>query len=145
MSYLVNDDFERTKNLVFALSKARNLVAAELEAGLNDVGINVQQLGVLVALARGNASTPAELSKLLGVNPGRMTRVLDEMERSALVQRSRNGNDRRVVDVALTPEGRRTAALSGQIVSTVRIRRLSRFTTSEFDVLSALLCKLLDA
>jgi DNA-binding MarR family transcriptional regulator len=75
--------YQVTKNpseprAVVALSKARNWVAAELDAGLKDVGINVQQLGILLTLARDNARSPIALAKLLGVDPGRMTRVLGQ-------------------------------------------------------------------
>jgi DNA-binding MarR family transcriptional regulator len=103
----VNDDFERTQNLVFTLGKARNLVDAELDAGLRDVRVNVQQLGILLTLARDNATSPVALSKLLGVHRVVITRMLDRLVRSWLVQRTRNDKDRRVVDLWLTQRGGR--------------------------------------
>jgi len=145
MNYNVNEDLHRSQELVCALNKARNLAAAELDAGLKDVGIDVQQLGILLTLTRENATSAAALSKLLGVHPGRMTRVLDGLERSGLVQRSRNSEDRRVVNVSLTQAGRETAERSAQVIATAQLRRLTRFTKSEFEILSSLLCKLLDA
>jgi DNA-binding MarR family transcriptional regulator len=139
----VYEDFERTQNLVLALGKARNLMAAELNAGLKPVGVNLQERGILLALARGSVKTPAVLSKLLYIHPGRMTRLLDQLERGGLVERTRNGMDRRLVDVALTPAGEERAASHARFISTRTSERLTHFTKSDFEALSGLLCKLL--
>ena len=84
----VNEDFERTQKLVSVLGQAHHLMATELRAGLKDAGLNLQERGILLTLAGGSAKTPAALAKLLGVHPARMTRVLDKLESSGLVERA---------------------------------------------------------
>ncbi|MFX1767093.1 MarR family transcriptional regulator [Paraburkholderia sp. A1RI-2L] len=84
----VNEDFERTQKLVFVLGQAHHLMATELRAGLKDVGLNLQERGILLTLAGGSAKAPAALAKLLGVHPARMTRVRDKLETSGFVERA---------------------------------------------------------
>ncbi|WP_429568565.1 MarR family winged helix-turn-helix transcriptional regulator [Paraburkholderia sp. JPY419] len=126
------------------LGQARQLIASELRAGLADAGLNLQQRGVLLTLARGSAKTPAALSKLAGVHQTRMTRVLDRLEDSGLIERARNGRDRRLVNVSLTQKGRAIAARHTRVVQGAWSERLSHFSKSDFDALSLLLSRLLD-
>jgi DNA-binding MarR family transcriptional regulator len=139
----VNEDFERTQNLVLALGRARNLMAAELNEKLKVVGVNLQECGILRTLARESVKSPAALSKLLNVHPGRMTRVLDKLEQGGLVARSRNGVDRRIVDVSLTEAGRERAARDARAAPELRSERFAHFTKADFEALSTLLLKLL--
>jgi DNA-binding MarR family transcriptional regulator len=140
----INDDFERTQKLVSVLGQARQLIASELRAGLADAGLNLQERGILLTLARGSVKTPAALTKLKGVHPARMTRVLDKLENGGLIERARNGRDRRFVDVSLTREGRIVAARNTQVVQGAWSERLSHLSKSDFDALSLLLSRLLD-
>ncbi|MGF6856353.1 MarR family winged helix-turn-helix transcriptional regulator [Paraburkholderia sp. CI3] len=140
----INEDFERTQKLASVLGQARQLIASELRAGLADAGLNLQERGVLLTLARGSVKTPAALSKLAGVHPARMTRVLDKLENSGLIERARNGRDRRLVDVSLTREGQIVAARNTQVVQGAWSERLSHFSKSDFDALCLLLSRLLD-
>jgi DNA-binding MarR family transcriptional regulator len=139
----VNEDFERTQKLALVLGQAHHLMATELRAGLKDAGLNLQERGILLTLARGSAKTPAALSKLVGVHPTRMTRVLDKLENSGLVERTRNDTDRRLVDISLTREGRAVAARNVVVAPGAWSERLSHFSKSDFDALNTLLTRLL--
>lgn len=139
----VNEDFERTQKLALVLGQAHHLMATELRAGLKDAGLNLQERGILLTLARGSAKTPAALSKLVGVHPTRMTRVLDKLESSGLVERARNDTDRRLVDISLTREGRAVAARNVAVAPGAWSERLSHFSKSDFDALTTLLSRLL--
>ena len=144
MNDSVDEDFERTQKLVLVLGQARQLIARELRAGLRDAGLNPQERGVMLALARGSVKTPAALSKLAGVHPARMTRVLDRLERRGLIERARNGQDRRLVDVSLTREGQAVAARNARVALGAWSERLAHFSKSDFDTLNVLLSRLLD-
>jgi DNA-binding MarR family transcriptional regulator len=140
----VNEDFERTQKLAFVLGQARQLIVSELRAGFADVGLSLRERGVLLALAGGSVKTPAALSKLAGVHPARMTRVLDRLNSNGLIERARNGRDRRLVDVSLTREGQAIAARNERVAQGAWSERLSHFSKSDFDTLSVLLSRLLD-
>ncbi|HDR9487228.1 MFS transporter [Burkholderia aenigmatica] len=141
MEHYTPKNFLLTESVGFVLAKARNLVTSEMDAALKDLDITAQQMGVLLSLRSGSAATPFELSKLLGVDTGLMTRLLDKLEGKGLVERSRSVSDRRVVDLALTEAGQAVAAQIPEIAPKVLNARLRKFSKTEFDELSRLLRK----
>ncbi|OXI48896.1 MarR family winged helix-turn-helix transcriptional regulator [Burkholderia aenigmatica] len=141
MEHYTPKNFLLTESVGFVLAKARNLITSEMDAALKDLDITAQQMGVLLSLRSGSATTPFELSKLLGVDTGLMTRLLDKLEGKGLVERSRSVSDRRVVDLALTEAGQAVAAQIPEIAPKVLNARLRKFSKAEFDELSRLLRK----
>jgi DNA-binding MarR family transcriptional regulator len=112
-----------------------------MDAALKDLDISSQQMGILLALTRGAAATPFELSKLLGIDTGLMTRTLDKLEAKGLLKRSRSVDDRRVVNLTLTEKGEEVAAQIPEIAPQVLNERLKKFTKAEFEELRRLLRK----
>jgi DNA-binding MarR family transcriptional regulator len=136
--------FMLTENVGFWIVKARNLVVAEMDAALKDLDISGQHMGILLSLKQGVATTPFELSKLLGIDTGLMTRMLDKLETRGLLERSRDAVDRRVVNLHLTAKGLETAAKIPEVAPHVLNARLRKFTTAEFAELNRLLRKFTD-
>ncbi|RDJ98632.1 MarR family winged helix-turn-helix transcriptional regulator [Paraburkholderia lacunae] len=141
MDHYTTKNFSLTQSVGFSLTKARNLIAAEMDAALKDLDITSQQMGILLSMQRGTASTPFELSKLLGIDTGLMTRMLDKLETRGLLERSRSGDDRRVVNLTLTEKGEEIAAQIPKIAPQVLNARLKNFTKAEFEELRRLLYK----
>lgn len=144
MDHYTPKNFTLTGSVGFALSKARNLVTSEMDAALKDLDITSPQMGVLLSISVGAAGTPFELSKLLGVDTGLMTRLLDKLEDKGLVERSRSVEDRRVVNLALTKEGAAVAAQIPELAPKVLNARLRKFTKAEFNEFCRLLRKFSD-
>jgi DNA-binding MarR family transcriptional regulator len=144
MSHYREDSFLPVQRIGFALSKARNRLTAEMDVALAGTGVSSSDIGALLLLSLGLARSSAGLSKLLGVDPGFLTRMIDRLERQGLVRRDRNNPDRRVVNLTLTDAGRNVAARIAGIVPAVLNRRLSGFTPLEFAALCRLLRKLVD-
>jgi DNA-binding MarR family transcriptional regulator len=138
------DSFLPVQRVVLALNQARNLLMAEMEVALSGTSVTASQVGALLLLSRDMAHTSVRLSRLLGVDPGFVTRLVDRLERQRLVRRDRNNPDRRVVTLTLTEAGQKVAARIAEIVSAVLNRRLSGFTSLEFAALCHLLDKLQD-
>jgi DNA-binding MarR family transcriptional regulator len=145
MSHDSEDNFLPVQNVGFALSKAGNLLTAEVDAALASASASVTaaHVGALLVLARDMAHTPVALSRLLGVDSGSVTRTVDRLEREGLVRRDRSSADRRVVNLTLTEAGRSAAEQVGAIVPAVLNRRLASFTSLEFATFGRLLRKLL--
>ncbi|CAD6511959.1 MarR family winged helix-turn-helix transcriptional regulator [Paraburkholderia metrosideri] len=143
MNHYSPENFTLTQSVGFSITKARNLLITEMDAALKELGITSQQMGILLSLARGLATTPFELSRLLGIDTGLMTRMLDKLETKGLLERSRSVEDRRVVNLTLTTEGEAVAAHIPAIAPVVLNRRLRKFTKTEFDELRRLLNKFL--
>jgi DNA-binding MarR family transcriptional regulator len=144
MDHYSHKNFTLTQSVGFAVNKARNVLVAELDAALKDLGITTQQMGILMSMRGGMTQTPFELSKLLGIDTGLMTRMLDKLEARQLLQRARSLEDRRVVNLTLTPEGEKIADELPRIAPAVLNKRLRKFTRAEFNELRRLLSKFLE-
>ncbi|MCP3706371.1 MarR family transcriptional regulator [Paraburkholderia sp. CNPSo 3274] len=144
MDHYTTRNFMLTESVGFRIVKARNLVVAEMDAALKDLDITGQQMGILLSLKQGVATTPFELSKLLGIDTGLMTRMLDKLETKGLLERSRDADDRRVVNLNLTEKGLGTAAQIPEVAPHVLNARLRKFTKAEFAELNRLLRKFTD-
>ena len=143
MRHYTKDNFKLTESVGFQLVKARNLITNEMDAALKDLDISSQQMGIMLMLRQKLASTPFELSKMLGIDTGLMTRMLDKLETKGLVVRSRDEEDRRVVNLALTKPGAAVADQIPDIAPDVLNARLKDFTKAELNELRRLLRKFL--
>ena len=141
MKHYTAESFSLTQSVGFLLTKARNLITSEMDTALKDLDITGPQMGILLAMQRGLASTPFELSKMLSVDTGLMTRMLDKLETKGLLERSRSVDDRRVVNLVLTKKGEEIAAEIPNIAPEVLNARLKKFTKAEFEELCRLLNK----
>lgn len=144
MNHSFDGVFLPVQGIVFALSKARNLIMADMDVALSGTGVTSSQVSTLLLLSWGMAHTSMRLSRLLGVDPGFVTRLVDRLERQGFVRRARDSQDRRVVNLTLTDAGRDAAKRIAEIAPAVLNRRLSGFTPLEFATLCSLLGKLAD-
>ncbi|KLU26722.1 MFS transporter [Caballeronia mineralivorans PML1(12)] len=144
MNHYSRDNFRLTQSIGFMINKARNILIVEMDAALKELDISSQQMGILLSLTLELAATPFELSKVLGIDTGLMTRMLDKLEAKELLQRSRSLEDRRVVNLALTEKGEKVAAQIPEIAPDVLNAHLKNFSKVEFEELRRLLRKFLD-
>lgn len=68
-------------------------------------GLTISQFGVLETLYHLGPMNQSELGSKLLRSGGNITLVIDNLEKQGLVQRERDQQDRRVVNVTLTPAG----------------------------------------
>jgi DNA-binding MarR family transcriptional regulator len=141
--HYTKDNFKVRESVGFQLVKARNLIVTEMDAALKELDISGQQMGIMLMLRQKLASTPFELSKMLGIDTGLMTRMLDKLEARGLLVRSRDQEDRRVVNLSLTKDGIAVADQIPEIAPDVLNARLKDFTKAELTELRRLLRKFL--
>lgn len=139
------ENFRITQSVGFFLNRARNTLLMEMDAALKDLDITGQQMGILLSLTQGVATTPFELSKVLGIDTGLMTRMLDKLETKGLLSRSRSLDDRRVVNLTLTEKGQEVAERAPVVAPKVLNQRLRHFSKEEFEEFLRLLAKFADA
>lgn len=144
MKHFNRDNFQTMQCVGFLINRARNLTAIELDDALKPLNIASQHIGILLCLARGPENTAYELSKLLGVDTGLMSRTLDKLEKRGLLIRSRSAEDRRVVNLTLTAKGEKVAGRIPDVAPDVLNRRLQHFTKAEFSEFLRLLKKFAD-
>ena len=80
-------------------------IVHQADKRLDAHGLTSAQWGPLLRLRTSGGSTVAELARWLQVDAGAMTRLLDRLEKKGLCKRVRSTEDRRVVQVEITPEG----------------------------------------
>jgi DNA-binding MarR family transcriptional regulator len=145
MKFYNKDNFDPSTSIGLALGRARSAIASDVDAVLKDLGIGSQQMGIIMALWRGLASTPFELSKLLDIDTGLMTRMLDKLEKQDVLARVRNVDDRRVVNLQLTGKGKQLADEIRNRAPETLNKRLQHFSMEEFLELRRLLAKFVGA
>ena len=89
------------------------------------------------------ACTVAELARWLNTDAGATTRLLDRLEKKGLCQRTRCTEDRRVVRVAITPEGEVAIAEVPAVMSTIMNAHQAGFSEAEWQLLLSMLQRML--
>ena len=103
------------------LGIAGRLVAARFQRLLDAQGMTHAGWQVLLAIGSTERLTQREIAARCYVTPATVTGVVDTLEREGLVVRERGTDDRRLVRVALTAEGR------------ARLARMRKAATKEMD------------
>jgi DNA-binding MarR family transcriptional regulator len=145
MKFYTKDNFDPTTSVGLTINRARNALVSDIDAVLKDLDIASQQMGVVMSLWHGLASTPFELSKLLDIDTGLMTRMLDKLEKQNILARTRSVDDRRVVNLQLSDKGNLVAEEIQNRAPEVLNKRLQNFSNEEFLEFRRLLSKFLGA
>ena len=116
----------------------------EIDKRLEPEGLTHAQWKPLFMLRKAGGATVAEMARDLQIDPGAMTRMLDRLETKGLCRRARSTDDRRVVNLELTPEGERAADLVPVALAEVQNAYLAGFTRAEWQTLKGLLERMLD-
>jgi MarR family 2-MHQ and catechol resistance regulon transcriptional repressor len=96
----------RALNAYIRLTRAVEALSARLLSGEKLEGLTVSQLGVLDALLYLGPMHQKDLAEKILKSSGNLTLVIDNLEKRGLVQRERQGSDRRFVTIFLTEAGR---------------------------------------
>jgi len=100
----------RALDAFIKLMRAADSLSADLSRHVADAGLTLGQFGILEALLHLGPMCQGELGAKLLRSGSNTTTVVDNLETRGLVRRTRRADDRRVIDVSLTPEGRRLIA-----------------------------------
>jgi DNA-binding MarR family transcriptional regulator len=119
----------------YLMRKVMSSILAEADAQLAPLDLTHAQWLPLFKLAMKECSTAADLARDLETDPGAMTRSMDRLEAKGLVRRERSCTDRRVLQLALTPEGKRLADQVPAVLSDVLNGHLDGFSQAEWQQL----------
>jgi DNA-binding MarR family transcriptional regulator len=107
--------------------------------------LSAAQFAVLASLAAGSEpKSAADLCKGISYDAGAMTRMLDRLETKGLLRRRRSADDRRLVHLELTDDGRTAYARMRELSLTVANRFLHGFSRAEARQLESLLTRMLE-
>jgi DNA-binding MarR family transcriptional regulator len=124
------------------LARVRVKLMDALDAELAPFDITSAQYVILVNLANG-VDSASGLCKGVSYDPGAMTRMIDRLERKGFVHRVRSPDDRRVVKLALTEEGKAVYPKLVARAAAVMNRKLHGFSKTEAHQLEGLLQRML--
>jgi len=94
------------RDLMLAGSRLRDAVGRRAQ---REFGITALQGDMLLLLAAHGSMISTELAATCGVNASTVTHAVDAGIERGLMKRTRNEADRRLVDIGLTPGGKRMA------------------------------------
>jgi len=127
-----------------AICRASTLVARAAEEHATEHGFGVGQHLVLKMLAVVGPCSQQTLSEELRIDRSVMVGIADDLERSGLVRRERNPNDRRAYAVSITNPGRKALTKAENTTPAFLDRTFANLTPTERRQLTALLGKLLN-
>ena len=127
----------------FLMKHVMMSIVGQADKRLGEHGLTNSQWGPLMRLRMSGESTVAELARWLQIDAGATTRLLDRLEKKGLCRRIRSTADRRVVRVAITPDGEAAIAEVPTVLSAIMNEHLVGFSEAEWRLLLSFLQRML--
>jgi DNA-binding MarR family transcriptional regulator len=131
------------KSVGFLIKRCGVLMQQSAEERFAQLPITFTQWMALATLLRAECVSASQLSSELGHDMGALTRVVDQLERRGLVRRDRSVRDRRSVEIAITPAGRKQAQAGKRLLVDLLNELVAPLAAKEVDALIGLLQRLL--
>ncbi|MGA7710888.1 MAG: MarR family winged helix-turn-helix transcriptional regulator [Rhizomicrobium sp.] len=140
--YYTVDNYLGSKAIGYLVRRLHNSMMPRAEALFGGAELTFSHWVILIGLRDGAVATCADIARHMNHDTGATTRLIDQLEERGLLARTRSKHDRRVVHLALTPEGRAmTKALLPRVVDLWN-GVLKDFSHAEIDTLVDLLSRL---
>ena len=110
----------------YLITHAHHQLRGWAEVGLAPLGLGPRDFGVLMTVAREEPCSQAHLAAALGVTSPGVLGFIGDLAAKGYVSRSRNPEDRRLLDLTLTEPGRRRLAQGLEVVEAVHARTVAR-------------------
>lgn len=136
-------DYEIGKSVGYLLARAKNTLSQGVEQEVSGLDMTHAQASCLMMLAKGEATTVTDLARNLNTDAGSVTRLLSRMEKRGLIARTRRDDDRRVVDLSMTPEGNAMVEKLPAAFCNVMRRHFEGFEPEEIEVLRGMLLRII--
>lgn len=132
----------RALNAFINLERASDTMIGRLAPQLEAEGLTLGQFGVLEALLHLGPMCQHELGKKLLRSGGNITLVVDNLEKHGWARRVRRQDDRRMIQIQLTPAGHRLIARVFPAHARAIAEEMSRLSAGEQETLRRLCRKL---
>jgi DNA-binding MarR family transcriptional regulator len=130
--------------IYYLITKTENVMTVYLRQQFQKAGLKVTpaQLGLLFLLKGRDGRTMTELSRELSMDNSAITRAVDRLEKSGLVERNNSADDRREYRITITKTGIAETDGAKKIIAAVNRKIGIEFSQTELDNLSRSLLKL---
>lgn len=109
------------------------LLQRAIDTEMLALDLTAMQWRPLMFLALGKGETAAELARTACTDTGAVTRMLDRLEAKGLIRRVRSIEDRRVIKLELTDEGKVASRKIPALIQKVFDSHLAGFSSQEVD------------
>ena len=133
---------KRTKDIIYSIRRliqAGELYTKELNKIYN---VSAAQLNCLLALYETGPLSPSQIAKLILVNSSTVTGIIDRLEYKGLVRRLRVSQDRRVITVELTKNGKLLAENAPPPIQQKLMDGLNMLSENDIDQIAQTLIQL---
>jgi len=142
--------YEPRKGIGYMMNRVRTELLAAIDRDmaadeqLSSMEMSSAQFVIIATLSMGTAKSASDLCKGISYDAGAMTRMLDRLEEKGLLRRSRDPNDRRLVNLELTEKGQAALPRMRDVSMRVLNRFLQGFTKAEARQLEGFLSRILE-
>jgi DNA-binding MarR family transcriptional regulator len=137
------DSIEAPSSIGFLVKRCGGLMSQLAERHFASEQVSFTQWMVIATLGRYERLTATALSEETCYDSGALTRMVDDLEEEGLVRRERTERDRRVVEIALTPQGRKYLQTGKRLVVELLNSLAEPFSRQELETLIALLQRMM--
>ena len=127
----------------YLMTRLRASIFAAVDREVASWGISAAQGSILIYIAHGRGDRAADIARDYDYDTGSMTRMVERLVRKGLLERVRDGGDRRVVRLRLTRAGAAVARRIPKVAARVLNHHLRGFSAVEFAQLKTLLQRML--
>ena len=127
----------------YLVNKVLSSILAQADGQLARYRLTYAQWIPLYKLFKQDGCTPIAMARDLAIDPAALTRSLHRLEAKGLIRRERSTQDRRVVHLWLSDEGRAVAEHVPGVMAEVLNSHLQGFSHAEWQLLLRLLQRML--
>lgn len=141
--FYVPGHYTPQQSVGYLLNKVMSSILSQADGRLAAYKLTYAQWVPLFKLLREDGCTPIAMARDLSVDPAALTRSLHRLEAKGLLRRERSTQDRRVVHLHLSDEGRAVAEHVPGVLADVLNAHLGGFSHDEWQLLLRLLQRML--
>jgi DNA-binding MarR family transcriptional regulator len=138
------DTYRSRDSVGYLVRRLYTLMLARFESALAQADFTLTQWIVLIQVHEGVARTASDIAHDLGHDTGALTRVVDQLEARGFLQRRRSAQDRRQVELRLTPAGHAIVKKLLPLVVDQTNQALTPLTREEFGQMQRMLVRLVE-
>ena len=138
-----NNQFKKSELYSFITGKASTAIARRLQKNFKQAGIEItiEQWSVLYHLWKEDGQSQQQLCDATFRDKPSITRLVDNLEKLGLVNRTANKNDRRINKICLTPEAEKLQVQTMEVANQTLNEALQGVTNGQVEIAKDVLQK----
>lgn len=137
-----SESFQVDRYPFYQLNRVASRYNVVIDAELRRIGIDIPTWRVLMILGETCPQTIGQVAKLAVINLSTMMRIVERMEKAALIKSASSTSDGRITELTLTASGRVKLAAARKVTAPIYQRLIRGFSANDFSNLLDLLQRL---